>query len=651
MKKIKKILASSLIVLSAGVALASCANKKGKDDDNNENKTNEVIDEELKITAQPKSEAISSPKGFILSVEVNREELVGSYQWQINNGTEDDPAWIDLDCVSAKTSTLIKPSILSNDIDRQYRCIIRDVDGEYLFSDPATISVNNSGEFVNCTWVCGYAVEAGKSLDLANTPLGTGEISLNEKGDILTIKDVCLDNSNPIYDYYDTVLGFGSTYFNYPYENFTVKVEGTNVVTNTYWQDDSNSGGIPFCFNFMGLNNQCKNVTFEGDGTLTLTGGTHMIYSNTKVTIDCDMNFGKIGSRYTTGVYAAEIEVCEDVSIDANLNGFLFQTSEPKLPEEVDTPLVGSRIPFDVTAILRSQNPTVGASTVNGDIVIKPGAKISLISSVPLVSVGGTDFHAMSSMHDLVIDGAYIDMILEVNPNIFDENHGVSQMVALQSHLGDISITDSEVTVKYRAPESNATVLNGSIICAETGNILINNSHIKAYGNTRGIIGFACVYAYDVTINNNSLVELDITAQGHVLGFNLQGKLIVNSSKVNVRAYALDLINNNRGFEEEAKIQNFGIIGYDIDVVSSIVSLDVIDIAIAIYVGSGETPCYYTEGYDPEKITFELPTTCEVNLWCMEGSIRDYVYFETIYDLFGIAYEIQIDNVWYEPTR
>ena len=654
MKKIKKLLVSSLIVLSAGVALASCSNKKAKDDDNKENTSNEVVEDELKISAQPKSEALSAPKGFELSVGVNREDLVQSYQWQINNGTEDDPAWINLDSISARTNKLIKPSTTSNDIDRQYRCIIKDINGDYLFTDPATIEIENSREFVNCSWVAGYAVEAGKTFDLSTTALGTGEISLNEAGDTLTIKDVCLDNSNPIYDYYDCPIGFESIYYNYPNETFKIKVEGTNVVTNTYWRDDSNSGGIAFCFNFLGENNKCKNVIFEGDGTLSITGGTHMIYSNTKVTIDADMNFGKIGSRYTTGVYASEIEVCEDVNIDANLNGFLFQTQEPKGFDELDAPIVGSATPFNVTAILRQENPTVtaGESIVNGDITIKNGARISLISSAPMVSVGTTDFHAISSMYDLNIEGAYIDMILEVNPKTFDENHGVSQLVALQSHLGDIDIYNSQITVKYRAPESDVTVLNGAVIVAETGDVSIDSSYVKAYGNTEGIIGFSCVYANDAVISNSSKVEFDVYSHGHALGFNLQGDFIINNSEAYIKVYAIDLMDTNIFEEHDEFIQNFGIIGCGFNIFNSILSVDVIDVAIAIYVGGGEEPYEPFPGYVPTKITIEFPegSDYEVNLWNLEGSINEYAYFETIYE-YGVVHKIIIDNVWHEPTR
>ena len=649
MKKVKKILGTSFILLSAGAMLAACA-KKGKADanDNNSSGQSDVIDEEeteLKITAEPKSSELNAPEGFMLKVGVNNEKLVQKYQWQINNGTEDNPAWVNLESSSAKTNTLFKPSTFADDMDRQYRCVIQDVNGEYLFSEPAVISINNAGEFVNASWVCGYVVEAGKELDLSTTNLGSGYISLNEKGDELSIRDVCLDNSNPIYDYFDSTVGLGSTYFNYPYESFKIKVEGTNVITNTYWQEDENSGGIPFCFNFLGLNNKCKDVRFEGDGTLSLTGGTHLIYSNTKVTLGCDMNFGKIGHRYSTGVYACEIEVSENVHIDANLNGFLFQTREPKPNDQLGLPIVNAHGPIDVTNVERGQEVHSGiAPAVNGDVKIKPGAHITLISSVPKVSVGSTDFHAISGMNNVVIDGAYIDMILEVNPKRFDESHAVGQMVAIQTHYGDIDISNSKINVHYRAEESNANILNGAALLSEEGDVNISKSNIILDGDTTGIYNFAAVYATNIKVSNKSYTEFNVISHGSVIGFNMQGELEVENSNI--------LLNIN-SLEDEIEHQNFGVIGYGLNLVSGEIEIhtDYDRPAIAIVIGNGETERGYEAGYVPTKILCVLDEDEEVNVWSMEGSIHDYVYFETVYGLNWIEYNLVLFEFGEGPDR
>ena len=598
MRKFKRVITlAGLGALTLPALLASCAENKEKTPE-----TKDVIDElvsdELSIISEPKLvNPVKIPEGFSLEVKVNDESLVKSYQWQINNGTDFDPAWIDLDCESGRTNKLVKPATFSDDISRGYRVIIKDINDNYLFSDVYKVDPINSWDYINCVWICGYKIMAGETFNLATTKLGSGTITFNEKGDEVTLNDVCVDNSNPIYDYYDSNLGFDGLFYNYPYKSFKVVVNGVNTFTNTYWQESENAGGIPFCFNFMD-DSKCKNVIFEGDGSLTLCGGSHLIYSNTKVTIGCDMNFGKIGSRYATGVYANEIEVLEGVSIDANLNGFLFQTKDP-LEKELN---------------------------LNGDIYIRKNATINLISSIPLVSVGSTDFHAISGMNNVYIDGAYINMILQGDSKRFDEFHGVGQMIAIQAHEGDIEISnDSVINVLYNVKGKDTIyVLNGCALCSEEGNISISDSTFKVSGKMEYIYNFVGIFACDVTVNRSN-VNLDILAQGSVLGLSMQGVLKLIDSDMYVDAKTLT---------EVIERQSFGLISLGLEMENSILSLKATDVALAISTDFGDEYIEFDDNYEAKVLNdFDvvLPERYIINQWCMDGSFHDYAYFETIY--------------------
>ena len=553
----------------------------------------------LRITVQPVTETVlEAPDGFELNVGVNNWELVRSYQWQINNGDHDNPAWVDLkDCSSGRTAALVKPATFPDERDAEYRCVIVSEDGETLVSDIATVRITNQREYVNCIWFSGYAVLPGQTLNLSDEGLGTGTVSLNEKGDAAVLTDVCADSSDPVYDYYDSNLGLCGTFFNYPYETFTVRIEGTNIFTNTYWQEEENSGGIPVCFNFLD-DSKCTDLIFEGDGTLTLTGGTHMIYSNTKVTVKCDMNFGKIGDRYTTGIYAYEIEIAENVSIDADLNGFL----------------------------LRTRTPEKHTDRLTGAIVIKEGAVINAVCSIPVISVGSTDFHVVSAMNGFEMDGGTLNMLIQADGRRFDERHGVAQIIALQAHFGDIAISDgSAVNAVFSACASDSGhdyVFNGCVLNAEEGSVFVTDSEVRANAQVPWVWNFAGVYAKDVTLEK-SFVVIDVKARGSVLGFSMQGVLRLTDSAVHVDAFT---------YTELTDRQSFGIIatGLEMDE-SSYVRTNATDIAVAIQTGAGDTERRFEEDYVPTVFSDLKSEGATANVWSMEGAEHNFVYFETFY--------------------
>ena len=116
----------------------------------------------LRIMTQPLAETeVTVPDGFELYVGVNNDELVQSYQWQVNNGDPGDPAWVDLDeCVTGRTNSLVKPATYSDERDNEYRCVIKN--GKITVNSNAATLTIKSGPAIT-TQPADTSVSAGAS--------------------------------------------------------------------------------------------------------------------------------------------------------------------------------------------------------------------------------------------------------------------------------------------------------------------------------------------------------------------------------------------------------------------------------------------------------------------------------------------------------
>ena len=621
----------------------------------------------LRITKQPAAlTEIRIPDGITLSVEVNDESLVESYRWQRANGVDanDEYYFVDLDGRTATSNTLIKPSTgVFDGIDEDvvYRCVVTPKEGEPIVSDVATVrtdarEIEQSGRFI-CLNIGEFALLPGKTFDLADTYLGTGTISLNERGDEATLTDVVFDNTNPFYDYYDTSLGLEVCVFNYPYETFTIRVNGSNLFTNSFFQPSTGQSGVPFCFNFLGAGNLCENVVFEGDGTLTVTGGTQMIYSNTKVTVDCDLTFNKVADHYTSGILASEIEIKEGVGIDANLNGFLFRS-------------------------------TAKGKNDLGDIRLCEGVTVNAICSIPPVMAGTTDFHVVSAMGSFFSQGAKLNVTIAGDYRRFESDgegggpfgaadpardfdasglrpavsrrlgedpegteatvfapltqseapilgESVGRMLFLQTHMGIVSLKDSEIDVAFQIRDyevgeyytfSNACFF--SLDSETQGRLYFDGTKFNGRIDSEYVVNFYAVFAVDLDVDNGSEIVIDAATAGIVHGLRIdEGTISVAGGST---------LKLNLGKHPGGSVESIGAVTSDL-VIEDEGSRFVIDFdrgaAIFFVVGEGEEARNYEPDYEPvvlKDCSFEIDGTPVVNV--VSTAVFDgWVYFETVF--------------------
>ncbi len=91
----------------------------------------------LTFTAQPEDVDVNYPDGAEFHVEVSDPDLVESYQWIYNDGTQD----FVLTGTTAYTDTLIIPCTAQDSHDAYLRCVITDKDGNEIESDAGCMHI------------------------------------------------------------------------------------------------------------------------------------------------------------------------------------------------------------------------------------------------------------------------------------------------------------------------------------------------------------------------------------------------------------------------------------------------------------------------------------------------------------------------------
>ncbi len=385
--------------------------------------------DELKVLVQPKTVHINYPDAFSFDFEVNLPNKVKSYEWEAGtyNIRGEATGFKPMGGEATKSKKLYVPGTTRETGKIPFRCHMIDVNDKDLYTDVCEYYIDNKSEFIPVAYLCDYPIVAGKSLDLSTTPYGTGLISANEDATHFTFQDVIFNNTH--LETTHNGVGFHFTSENSTIEEYTLEFKGTNIFTNTYWEDDYNQGASAFLLSFLGNNNCTKNVNFTGDGTLSIYGGSFAIKAFCKVTVDIDLSIYGQAKRFHKGIVSYGFELAENKVLNAITGGHIVFTEN-----NIDSDL------FRQT-----------------DVILNKGSKI--IGSIYPGSVvnGSTSVSALAAQNDVVINEAQVDINFVCDSTFFLTNyHSINPFTGINSNGGEIYLTKSNISIK-------ATTINDEI--------------------------------------------------------------------------------------------------------------------------------------------------------------------------------------------
>ena len=589
------------LMVLAGLCLTACGSKDAVSESPETEtlgllaQSQEEASQSLEILSQPQSlDAVNAPEGVSFTVEVNDEELVESYQWQVvraeildDDGYFVDWDWDDLTGSSACTNTLIKPSTDTSDgMDgtTRYRCIITDKDGNEYITEECYYTVENYKKTANYISMGEMAIRAGETLDLSTTPFGTGTVSLNEAGDHAILKDVQFDNTNAIYDISYSSQGFVFCDYNTPVETFTLEVQGDCSIVNTMFDAAENTGGLAMRFNYFGGDSALRDIVITGDGCLYVKGGQVLIYyDDTDLEIDCDLKLDSFEDQYTDGIRGSGNVYIHDCDIDlVKLNG---------------------RLIFSSYAIAYLENCNISGNTY--------------IPAIPGISFYYKNISGAAGVHVVNSD---IDITTTACADWFGID-GISGVVGLYSDdFTDIENSDIDFKFLVNGTKEDQFVFNMVYVYA-ANSVNINESDLTIESNTK-VIGNATGIKTDALEVDDSKLQIDLSETGNVYGLSVMGDLTVNNSEVLTNVESTD--------------NAYGVMCYGIQMEGADPSIEANasdGVAFGVLLESGEEERSYEDDYVPTVIGDSLnivsPENSTINVSSLHTS--SYIYFETIY--------------------
>ncbi|MBO7667574.1 MAG: hypothetical protein J6T26_03845, partial [Firmicutes bacterium] len=460
----------------------------------------------IEITQQPQDVEVNYPEGATFHVEVAKPKNVASWQW-IGTNAEDENLEYVLTGTSATTDTLIVPSTMQDDADMLFRCVITDKKGNVVESEPARLHAKNTDEDITVLYVGDYAVAPGGKLDLSDTELGSGTIEFAADGVNVDFNDVQFDNSDRIYD---TVLGpaMGMLFMRrYSYEQeYFFHFHGDCLINNTFFDPDYNSGGVTLnAFFACGDDGNAPTIIFDGDGSLTIKGGSNQIYTDGNVELAMDIQTEPKESDFCDGIRCRSLFIDEGVEAKLGVNGTAVHTE--------------------------------------GDLFIYDGAKLDITSSAPHVSQGPTTKSMMFIVGSIYAKQAQINISGYADPENFVpyEAFVATMPGILLAGEGNLNAEGTEISVELSAGESEepfAMNLAGVYGNGETNAIsLSDGAKLDVRINTPEVNGVTgvCVSGI-VDVEEGCSVNIDVSSAGEVTALEAERALYVNNAKVEAKA-------------------------------------------------------------------------------------------------------------------
>ncbi len=330
-------------------------------------------DGELEIIGQPEDVVVHYPDEASFHVEVNDPELVASWQWYLMD-IEDQV--FELKGTSALTDTLVLPSTDHYSNTLRFYCEITGKDGTVLTSDMAFLENPDRDIDKPVLYVGDYAVEPGETLDLADTTLGTGKVTFDSDAVNITLDNVHLSTEVMTFDaQLSSALGIFFDCRNVYNTEYYFHVVGDCVLDNTFYDPEYNSAGVVFNA-FFGTDAEDLNkpmIIIDGDGTLTLKGGSNGIYTDANVEIRTRLTTESNGEIYCDAITCHSLYIDDSAELELYANGSGIVT--------------------------------------RGDLYVYSGAKVKIESKISRVSVGPSMKKIVSVSGTMNANAAQIDII------------------------------------------------------------------------------------------------------------------------------------------------------------------------------------------------------------------------------------------------
>lgn len=432
----------------------------------------------IAITKQPGEVHVNYPDSARMTVEVNDPSKMYYAQWQyyIGKDFEGKPRYRDVEGDAGRSLVLELPSIRQTIGDYFiFRCEIGDGTGA-IFSEPGRFVVDNKTEDIDCAYFGEYAIKAGETLDLVDTPYGEGTISLNEEGNVYTFTDV-----KAIYKYpkatqalYDSLFVIDSD--TNTHEEITINLVGENILSNPYW-DGSYNAGQDVIATYFGSRAEKAKLTINGPGSLTLKGGTRLLFSEGPLEINADIDLEAFHYRLSNGI---------------NTNNDIFIKSGAHI--------TGSVGGYGISAA-RFANLTIEDDAVV-DLDFYPGKVMS----------GPTEIDGISVANKFIVGKSKIDLDFFVDTSIYSQEQDSVSVAGLKSHNSTIKLNGSNVDINIK---TSSEPLKDFIYVTEV----------------RGIYA-PFIGASGAKVN----IDIDAKEADRVYGFCSQATQILNTSDVTVKS-------------------------------------------------------------------------------------------------------------------
>lgn len=555
---------------------------------------------------QPVDQETVYPKGSDdgFNVKVKYEDEA-TYQWESNTISKTATDWYPIDTTTGRSSHLEVPVTDAN--TTYYRCkVTSTITGLYAYSEPVALTITNSDQFVNCLYVGEKYILNDGTLDLSKeTPYGSGTISLKkttetEGGKSINVDTVTFDNvefnvcepKGADTNFFG--ISFMANYickrkessktnddvWEYEVDEYRFKFKGENRIINEMWDEDYNSGGYTFYFDFFNYPIQqptdpvivrplvkfLRNDTTSYSDSLYCYGGTNAIYADCRFELDVPTTLESEPNRFSRGITANQFTLKKECSIFAPcLGGSVIST---EYSPDYSYPNMGD--------ILIEENASIKAR-------IHPGA----VKNAPTEVYG-----IKAAMHMETKKGSNIDIKIIVDMNLFDgvDSRVISPFagihIAYQNGL--LRIYESNIKIEFSAENEedskrgNVSNVNGIAapnlhILGSTVNIDINSVD---FTEVTGILGqvIEILNAEDDQISSN--IDINVFGSYAISGIRI---MLINvddkgvPDKTSFVFHNSDLRIKNASKYSITKGKNVGLVLYSPTTTSSAASKVVFD--------------------------------------------------------------------------
>lgn len=282
--------------------------------------------------------------------------------------------------------------------------------------------------------------------------------------------------------------------------NFNL-IGNTSIINNLYDEPTYSALGVELNFYFYCADNYANRptVTLKSDDPLTIYGGARGINTDGNLVLDLDLNYTPVDIKaYTIAIYSTGLTVTPNHTLNITSNGGLIES--------------------------------------NGDVIFEDGTTIVAESTPTQAHNEWLGVAAIAAAGDIKMSNAKFDFTSEVVANKFIVNSLIRYPVLLSNQNMKIKDSNVNIDVKYtgESPRGDfAANLAGLYVNGRDYTLTIDNSNISVAFDAPEVINVAGISSLGAVNIIDSVVDVDISGRGQVLGVSAQDLLTVKDSNIN----------------------------------------------------------------------------------------------------------------------